>query len=201
MLTIRACSPATSSRWRKPRDERLRLGQHLVRRQRAPGDLVAGREPAVRAHRDALVGQVERREEVDGAPEPRDGGVVGGGPGPRAASGAAGDSRAAKSGDALRAARARSTSAGGLRRQAAQPGEVGAEEVGGGRAGGHARGPALEVHRRGHDERKPVRGEDASASERAAASPARKPCRPASTALAEGGAHGGPGRRRCRWRC
>ena len=45
----------------------------LVDRQRAAGDVVAGRESAIGAHRHTLVGDVERREQVDGATEPAHG--------------------------------------------------------------------------------------------------------------------------------
>ena len=56
--------------------QRPRLVEHLGGRERAPGDLVAGREPAVGARRDALVGEVERCEQVDGAAEAAQGGAV-----------------------------------------------------------------------------------------------------------------------------
>ena len=54
------------------------LGAHLVRRQGASRDLVAGREAAVGAHRHALVRQVQRREQLHRAPEALEGDPVGG---------------------------------------------------------------------------------------------------------------------------
>src|SRR5947207_657151 len=60
------------------RRQRPGLGQHLVGRERAPGDLVAGREAAVGARRDALVRQVQRREEANRAAEAADRQLVGG---------------------------------------------------------------------------------------------------------------------------
>ena len=50
-------------------DKGRALGGDLAGREGAAGDVIAGREPAVGADADALVGQVQRREQVHGPPE------------------------------------------------------------------------------------------------------------------------------------
>ena len=52
-----------------PPAQLLALADHLVDREGAAGDVVAGREPAVGADADALVGEIQRSEEMHGASE------------------------------------------------------------------------------------------------------------------------------------
>src|SRR5439155_12291714 len=141
----------------------------LLGRHGAAWHLVVGGEAAVGAHRDALVRQVQRREEVDRATEAPHRGFV------REPSQllepVAGrvrqQSREIGKGASRTAQRALDVEGRGVVDVGAQAVEVGGEDV----VGGGER----------HD-KKPVKGDDASATRATVGRPARKPPRPASTA-------------------
>jgi hypothetical protein len=155
------------------------LLDHLLRRQRPAGDVVAGGEAAVGARRHALVRHVQRGEEAHGPAEALDGEAVRGG---RQVLEPLGRRRGEEDGEVVEAPpgpaeRPLDVGRGGRVDPRPQGGDVGGEEVGGGGVRRDASWSGLEGHRGGGHgavgARNPVRGDEAAAAPEAAGSPAR----------------------------